>query len=107
MRRSAPDPGSRRNLPRNDTDPDLIAALSNEKLVTGQTPPVILWHTANDAIVPFENSIAFFRTLRTHGISGQMHIYKSNRHGLGLAHQVPGVKNWMTEIEDSFLRHWT
>lgn len=99
--------GSQRNLLGDNPDPDLIAALSNEKQVTGQTPPTFLWHTANDAVVPVENSIAFFRALRNNDVPGEMHIYESGRHGLGLAHQVPGVKNWTTELEDWLKRRWT
>ena len=52
--------GSRRNLLGDPPDPALVELLSNERQVTARTPPTFLWHTADDAAVPVENSLLFF-----------------------------------------------
>jgi len=60
--------GSRRLLLGDSADPALVEQLSNERQVTPRTPPTFLWHTADDASVPVENSILFFEALRKAGV---------------------------------------
>jgi acetyl esterase/lipase len=86
--------GSQRNLLGADADPALVRSLSNEKQVTAETPPTFLFHTDEDKGVPPENSVAFYLALRKAGVPAEMHIYRSGRHGLGLAADVPGTCNW-------------
>lgn len=59
--------------------------LSLEKLVTEHTIPTFLWHTADDELVPVENSLLFFSALRKAGICAEIHIFPHGRHGLSLA----------------------
>ncbi|MBS6952153.1 MAG: alpha/beta hydrolase [Enterocloster asparagiformis] len=49
------------------------------------TPPTFLWHTSTDQTVPVENSLLFAQALRRHGVSLELHIYPTGRHGLSLA----------------------
>ncbi len=92
--------GSQGNLLGNDADPELIASLSNEKQVTSDTPPTFLWHTADDPVVPVENSLQFFAALRKAGVPAELHVYEQGRHGLGLAAGTPGAANWPSELVD-------
>jgi acetyl esterase/lipase len=86
--------GSRRNLLGDPPDPALVELLSNERQVTARTPPTFLWHTADDASVPVENSLLFFQALRKAGVAGELHVFPHGRHGLGLAPGDPAVSQW-------------
>lgn len=59
-----------------------IATLSLEQLVTENTPPTFLWHTAEDDVVPVTNSILYAKALSQHKIPFDLHIYTHGRHGL-------------------------
>ncbi len=63
----------------------LAAELSLENLVSADTPPMFLWHTADDAVVPVQNSYLLATTLAEHGVPHELHVYPHGRHGLGLA----------------------
>ncbi len=59
-------------------------ALSQESLVTAQTPPAFLWHTMEDTGVPCENSLLYAEALRRAGVPFELHIYEKGEHGRGL-----------------------
>jgi acetyl esterase/lipase len=86
--------GSQRNLLGEDADPKLIEKFSNEKQVTGETPPTFLWHTSEDRGVPPENSVQFYLALVREQVPAELHIFEQGRHGLGLARDVPGASSW-------------
>jgi len=69
-------------------------ALSLELRVSGTTPPAFLWHTADDAGVPVENSLLFAQALRRAGVPFELHVYPSGPHGLGLAAARPHIATW-------------
>ena len=68
-------------------------ALSQECLVTAQTPPAFLWHTVEDTGVPCENSMLYAEALRRAGVPFELHIYEKGEHGRGLFQGHP----WATE----------
>lgn len=86
--------GSMVNLLGEDAPDELRALLSAETRVTADTPPAFLWHTADDAGVPVENSLLFASALRRHGVPFALHVYPRGRHGLGLAEDDPVVGTW-------------
>ena len=86
--------GSRENLLGKRPEPELVRSLSNEFQVTSETPPTFLFHTDEDAAVPPMNSIVFYEALKRAGVPAELHIYRQGGHGLGLAHDVPGTKDW-------------
>ena len=86
--------GSQRNLIGESASNDLIESLSNEKQVTKETPPTFMFHTNEDRGVPPENSVAFYMALRKAGVPAELHIYEKGRHGLGLAHDHIGTRQW-------------
>ena len=90
--------GSKQNLLGSDPQPALVHELSNELLVTKDTPPCFIWHTWEDNVVPVENSLLFAEALRKAGVPFALHIYQKGGHGLGL-----GTSQW-----DPAHRHpWT
>jgi acetyl esterase/lipase len=86
--------GSVENLLGKDPDPKLKESLSNELQVTKDTPPTFLFHTADDASVPVENSLVFFAALRKAGVPAEMHVYAKGPHGVGLAPKDPALSTW-------------
>ena len=92
--------GSQRNLLGENPDPELLRSLSNEKQVTAETPPTFLIHTDEDTGVPPENSVQFYLALRRAKVPAELHVYRTGRHGLGLAASTPGTATWPKNCED-------
>lgn len=63
---------------------ELYTLISAEKQVTKLTPPTFIWHTANDSVVPVENSLLFAAALSREEIPFELHIYESGPHGLSV-----------------------
>lgn len=53
-------------------------------VVSDKTPPTFLWHTAEDEIVPVENSLFYAKALREHNVPFELHIYPYGQHGLSV-----------------------
>lgn len=66
------------------TDEELIR-YDVTQYVTEKTPPVFLWHTYEDSIIPFEDGISFIKKLHEHGVNAELHIFSTGNHGLSLA----------------------
>lgn len=86
--------GSMQNLIGETPPEELRQSLSNENQVTPDTPPTFLWHTADDAGVPVQNSLLFADSLAREGVPFELHIYQSGRHGLGLAPEDAHIASW-------------
>ena len=86
--------GSRTNLLGENPDPRLLEYLSNEKQVTGQTPPTFIIHGTNDTTVGVENSIYFYLALRRSGVGAEMHIYDKVGHSFGLNRTEGPIMSW-------------
>ncbi len=86
--------GSRDNLLGNPADPALVKSLSGEEAVRDDNPPVFMWHTAEDAAVPVENSLNMALSLRKKQIPFELHVFPYGYHGLGLAPEHPEVAQW-------------
>ena len=86
--------GSRLNLLGEKQEAELVELLSNENQITEESPPAFLWHTADDASVPVENSLMFAAGLRRYKVPFDLHIFESGRHGLGLAEEHPEAREW-------------
>ena len=80
--------GSFQNLlgKREITDEE-IKMFSCEKLVSENTPPAFIWHTAEDDFVPVENSILYANALANNKIPFELHIFPYGRHGLSTANE--------------------
>lgn len=90
--------GSRANL-LGDNPPDaLVAKMSAEKRVTGETPPIFVYHSVNDATVPVENTLRFIGALAAKERPFQTLIIPDGDHGIGLAMDDP-QRNWAPELD--------
>lgn len=95
--------GSQKNLLGENADPSLVASLSNETAVNAETPPTFLFHTSEDKAVPPQNSVVYYEALQRAGVSAEMHIFETGRHGVGLASGMPGTGTW-PELCKAWLR---
>lgn len=86
--------GSRNALLGPNPPKALVDLLSNERQVTAQTPPTFLFQTADDPVVPVQNSVEFFLALRKAGVPAELHIYQHGPHGVGLARNDPALASW-------------
>ena len=68
--------------------------LSNELHVTDDSPPVFLFATSDDPVVPVENSVLFYQAYVRQQRPAEMHLFEHGSHGLVLAKHVPGASIW-------------
>lgn len=52
--------------------------------VDNQTPPTFLWHTAEDACVPVENSLKMASALSVNKVPFELHIFPYGKHGMSV-----------------------
>jgi acetyl esterase/lipase len=69
---------------------------SNELHVEGSHPPVFIWTTRDDGIVPYTHAQLFAEACRREGVPVVFKLYPHGPHGLGLARN-----------QDSEVAHWT
>lgn len=91
--------GSRRNLLGDKADDQLVRSLCNHLNVTKDTPPVFLFHTKEDKIVPVENSELFHAACVKVGVPVELVIYDKGPHGVGLAQKHPQTKEWPEKLQ--------
>lgn len=85
---------SRRFLLGDEPTEQEIAFYSLQTQVTAQTPPAFLWHTAEDASVPAENTLLYAMALSAHKVPYEMHLFPHGPHGMALAQETPYVGRW-------------
>lgn len=95
--------GSRRNLLGEKPDDASVKAMSLETRVTKNTPPVFLFHTTTDNVVPVENSLLFFAACRAAGVPAELHVYRTGPHGVGLFRH-EATKAWPGQLKD-WMKH--
>lgn len=66
---------------------ELLNEVSPARHVSQNTPPMFLWATAQDSLVPVQHSIRMAHALADEKVPFEMHIFESGAHGLSLATQ--------------------
>jgi acetyl esterase/lipase len=97
--------GSRDTLLGKNPDQKLVEQLSNHKQVTAATPPVFLFHTADDVTVPVQNSLYFAQACVEKKVPVELHVFPKGTHGIGLAADDPKLKIWSQNLL-SWLANW-
>ena len=70
-----------------------LDAVTLEKCVTYNCPPVFIWHTLDDKVVPVENALLLISALRQKNIPFEAHLYPQGVHGLSLATEATAVED--------------
>lgn len=61
-----------------------IDAFRPDLLVTKDAPPMFIWHTAEDELVPARNSIQLAAALEANGVAHELHLFPGGVHGIAL-----------------------
>ena len=88
--------GSKNNLLGRKAPPKLVELFSNEKQVTGQTPPAFLAHAVDDRPVPPENSRRFYAALKTKKVPAVYLELPNGGHGLN-GYKGPSWDAWQSK----------
>jgi acetyl esterase/lipase len=73
-------------------------AVSEELAVTKETPPTILFMTADDRFV--NGALTYYRALWRAKVPAELHVYPSGGHGYGLRPSEHAVSSWPKRCED-------
>lgn len=76
--------GSFDNLFGYNADAEMRSQVSWQQHAHALSPPTFLWHTAEDAAVPVENSYLMAMALQKNNTSHELHVFPEGSHGLGL-----------------------
>ncbi len=83
---------------------------SLEYHVDETTPPVFIWHTFDDRVVPVRNTLLLLDALTAHGVPFEAHIYPHGSHGLAFANEETTSKEKLDPHIESWARlsvEWT
>lgn len=78
---------------------ELRHAYSLENQVDTHTPPTYLWHTAEDQIVPVENSLLFAAAMRRNKRPCELRIFPFGPHGMQLGYGRSDIAGWPQEAK--------
>lgn len=97
--------GSRRQFLGANPARETLDSWSSDQRVTAETPPTFIWTTADDTVVPVENSLLFAAALSRNKIPFELHVFEEGRHGLGLANDLAHARQWLTLAEKWLGQH--
>lgn len=75
------------NLLGADASEQKLEYMSLEKQIVEDTPPIFIWHTVTDEIVPVENSICFAQACIEKKVPIELHLFSEGPHGMSLAEE--------------------
>jgi acetyl esterase/lipase len=85
-------------------DDALLTEVSPARNVTENCPPMFLWATSEDTLVPVQHTILMSKALADKQIPFEVHIFENGPHGLStatqssataLSHCMPDVAKWL------------
>jgi acetyl esterase/lipase len=79
-----------------NASPALRRSTSLDALVTSESPPFFVWHTAEDVYVPPEHTYRLAAALADHNVPHAVHVFAHGPHSLGLAEGAGDVEAWTT-----------
>lgn len=69
------------------TDEATLKLVSPNLQVNKNTPPMFIWATAEDSLVPAQNSLRLANALADSNVPFELHVFEKGGHGLSLANQ--------------------
>lgn len=91
-----------------------LTEVSPARLVDENTPPMFLWATSTDELVPVTHSLRMAQALSAHKIPYALHIFEQGKHGLSVGTQASAsalsqisdeVADW-TRMAEIWLKKW-
>lgn len=92
--------GSRKNLLGPNDNDEMAKHVSTELRVTSATPPIFIFQTDEDIVVPAENAVAFYLACRKNKVPAELHIYRPGPHGVGLFLGDAVLGTWSGHLRD-------
>ena len=101
---TSPHEGSFKILLGDDAGRSDLSRLSLENRVTPKTPPMFIWHTANDTSVSAHNSLVMAKACISNKIPVELHLFDEGPHGLSCcdkasghneSYYLPNVRRWI------------
>lgn len=91
--------GSRNALLGSARTPAPLDYFSNEKQVTGQTPPAFIVHCDDDPAVSSLNSVRFYMALKQNKVPAVLYVFDRGGHGWGLREEFSYYGQWTALLE--------
>lgn len=73
---------------------ELVEIMCCDKSVRDDMPSTFVWHTFEDVKVDCRNSIDLVLAMKEKGIDIECHLFQDGGHGLNLAEDIEGTKQW-------------
>jgi acetyl esterase/lipase len=83
-----------------NASPRLRRSTSLDALVTSQSPPFFIWHTAEDPYVPPEHTYRLATALAASQVPHAVHVFEHGPHSLSLAQGAGEAAIWTTLAND-------
>jgi len=91
----------------NNPNETLRRQFSSELHVDSAPPPVFVWTTADDALVPFTHSKLFAEACDRARVPVEFTLFASGPHGVGLAIDAPNeARGWTTQPLTWLAQQW-
>jgi acetyl esterase/lipase len=82
-------------LGKSPTDEEVHFYSNELQISAGKTPPTLLIHAIDDAVVFPENSILYHETLEENKIPTRLHLMGKGGHGFGIKNAVAPTNSWL------------
>lgn len=92
--------GSKANLLGANPSADDTFHYSNETQVTEATAPAFIMVSADDQVVPMENSQRYFKALQANDARSELHVYPTGGHGWGTNADFEYASQWRSALRD-------
>lgn len=90
--------GSRENLIGKTPTAGMVQLYSNELQVTPNTPPAFIMVSADDDVVPIENTLRYAGALTANNVPYSLHVYPTGGHGWGYRPDFLYHQQWTAEL---------
>lgn len=100
---TAPHEGSFKVLLGDEASRSDLSRLSLENRVTPKTPPIFIWHTANDDSVSAHNSLVMAKACISNKIPVELHLFDEGPHGISTCDKSTG---WHEDYFRKNVRRW-
>ena len=78
---------------------------SLEDHVTDRTPRTLIFHSADDNIVPVEQSWLYYSALKAHGVPAELHVFPRGCHGWGFSTKENSGSDMLEEYREVFFQN--
>lgn len=96
--------GTRNNLIGQQPTAEAVEYWSTDKRVDASTPPAFIAVSADDDLVPLQNSLLYTQALADNGVEVELHVYPSGGHGWGWRDSFKYKPQWTATLRDWLAR---